>query len=301
MKAIHQEGYGSPDVLQVRETQKPVPKDNEILIELEYANVSSGDAKIRSLQVPFIFKPVLKLIYGWKGLRRKIAGSAGAGTVIEVGKSVTTFQVGDKVYAINGMKLGYYAEFTTVKETGCVAKIPISMSTKEAAPLAFGALTAYHFTNQKNIKKGQKVLIYGASGSVGTYAIQFAKFYGAEVTAVSSQKNHPLLLELGVDHVIDYKIVDFRTQSKKYDVIFDAVGYIKKSTVKKVLTQDGKFLSVTAMTTEKQSLLLEINEIIKEAKIQSVISEEFTFERIQDAHTRVDSGRKIGNILLKIK
>ncbi|MDA3932374.1 MAG: NAD(P)-dependent alcohol dehydrogenase [Tenericutes bacterium] len=301
MRAIIQERYGAPNVLKVGEMKCPNPKDNEVLIELEYANVSSGDARLRALNESLLVKLMMKIIYGWNGLRKKIPGVSGAGIVKKIGANVTTFQEGDRVYSINGMKLGHYAEYVTIKETGAIAKIPDNISFKVAAPLSFGALTAYHFINKKNIMKNNNVLIYGASGSVGTYAVQLAKYYGAFVTAVSSAKNHQILKQIGADHTIDYNTIDFRTVDKQYDVIFDAVGFINKKSCSKVLTKKGLFLSVKSITSEKQTLLNEINEIVKTGNLKTVIDKEFSFDEIVQAHEYQDSKHKVGNIVLLIK
>ena len=301
MRAIIQEKYGTPTVLKVGEMNRPKPKDDEVLIELEYANVSSGDARVRALNESLFIKLMMKLIFGWHGLRKKIPGASGSGIIKEIGSNVTKFQVGDRVYSINGMKLGHYAEYITIKEKGAIAKIPDNITFKEAAPLSFGALTAYHFINKKTIMKNQNVLIYGASGSVGTYAVQLAKYYGAFVTAVSSKKNHQILKEIGADDTIDYKTIDFRTLDKQYDVIFDAVGFINKKSCRKVLVGKGLFLSVKSMTSEKQTLLKEINEIVKTGNLKTMIDKEFPFSEIVQAHEYIDTGHKVGNVVLSIK
>jgi len=301
MRAIIQEKYGTPTVLKVGEMNRPKPKDDEVLIELEYANVSSGDARVRALNESLVIKFMMKLIFGWSGLRKKIPGASGSGIIKEIGSNVTKFQVGDRVYSINGMKLGHYAEYITIKEKGAIAKIPDNITFKEAAPLSFGTLTAYHFINKKTIMKNQNVLIYGASGSVGTYAVQLAKYYGAFVTAVSSKKNHQILKEIGADDTIDYKTIDFRTLDKQYDVIFDAVGFINKKSCRKVLVGKGLFLSVKSMTSEKQTLLKEINEIVKTGNLKTIIDKEFPFSEIVQAHEYIDTGHKVGNVVLSIK
>jgi len=301
MRAIIQDRYGAPNVLKIGEMEHPKIKDDQVLIKLEYANVSSGDARMRALNVPLFIKLVIKLIYGWNGLRKKIPGISGYGIVKQIEASVTTFQEGDRVYSINGIKLGHYAEYVTIKEKGAIARIPDNITFKEAAPLSFGALTAYHFINKKNIMKNHDVLIYGASGSVGTYAVQLAKYYGAFVTAVSSVKNHQILKEIGADYTIDYKTIDFRTLDKQYDVIFDAVGFINKKSCNNVLTKKGLFLSVKSITSEKQTLLHELNEIVVTGNLKTVIDKEFPFDEVVQAHEYVDSRRKVGNVVLRIK
>ena len=301
MKAVTQYKYGSPEVLNISDVSIPKIKEDEVLVEMHYAAVSSGDIRVRGLIMPTLIKPIVRLIFGWKGPRNMIPGVGGSGVIVELGDNVTEFNIGDKVFSINGMKGSHHAEYMAIKEKGCITTIPTNMDLKHAAPLSFGALTAYHFINEKTIKHGDHVLIYGASGAVGSYAIQFAKFYGAEVTSVCSQKNHEIVKALGSDNVIDYHVEDFRTSEKTYDVIFDAVGKISKRSCKKVLKANGNFLTVKSMTSEKKYLLEEVTEIVQKGAIKSYIDKEYDMEHIVDAHTYVESGHKTGNVVIKIK
>ncbi len=300
MKAIIQTGYGSPEVLNRSELPKPTMKDNDVLIKVSYANISSGDARVRALDMPLLLKPIIKLMFGFKGLRRKIPGVSGSGIVESVGQNVKRFKKNDPVHFINGLKMGTCADYVVYKETDCIVKTPNNISLADAAPLAFGLLTAYHFINHDTIKKNNHILIYGASGSVGTYAIQLAKYYGATVTAISSKKNHKLLKSFGADHVIDYHTTDFKTQDTIYDVIFDAVGKINKKDCKSVLKKHGIYVTVKSMTSEKQSLLESLNDVLLSGTIQTVIEKVYSFDDIRDAHQHVDGHHKVGNIVLEV-
>lgn len=300
MKAIVQTGYGSPDVLHITDLPKPTIRANELRIKVAYANVASGDARVRALDMPLLLKPIIKLIFGFHGLRRKIPGVSGSGIVESVGENVTRFKKGDRVHFINGLKMGACADYVIYNENNCIVKTPSNINLKEAAPLAFGLLTAYHFINNQTVNKGSNVLIYGASGSVGTYAVQLAKHYQANVTAVSSINNHALLSSLGAFHMIDYHQTDVTKQKTTYDVIFDAVGFLKKKDIKPILNANGKFLTVKSMTKESQSMLSDLNNILKTEHIQSVIEKVYPFELIREAHQHVDTHRKVGNVLLEV-
>lgn len=298
MKAIVQHKYGGVDTLKLQEVAQPAVKDNQLLVQVHAANVASGDIKINALLVPPVLQLIMRLIFGFKGPRRKIRGITASGVITEVGANVTRYTVGDAVYFIQSMKAGCWAEYIVIDEKSVMAKKPDNISYIEAAPLAFGALSAYHFINQKTIQKQDKVLIYGASGSVGSYALQLAKYYGAEVTAVSSKKNHDLLLSLGADHVIDYNATDFRTTSKQYDVIFDAVMKLTKSSCKTVMKKNAKYLSVKMPTKESSSRLEELNIIIQEGKLQSVIDSTYNIEHYKEANDKTFSGHKVGNVVI---
>ena len=187
-----------------------------------------------------------------------------------------------------------------MNEKAVIAIKPNKISFIEAAPIAFGAMSAYHFINSKSIQKGNDVLIYGASGSVGSYALQLAKYYGATVTAVSSKKNHKILLELGADHVIDYVTDDFRLQNKKYDIVFDAVGKLSKKSCKDVLNSQAKYMSVKTPTKESSVRLEELNKIIEEGKLNTVIDSTYELTEYAQAHTHTYSGHKVGNVVIKI-
>jgi len=301
MKAVIQNKYGGVETLEMVKANEPVYKENGILVEIHSTNVASGDYRVNTLAVPFVLKIIMRLVFGLFGPRNKIRGISASGKVIEVGHAVTKFKVGDDVYFINSMKAGCLAEFVSLKETGVIVKKPKSISYTEAAPIAFGALSAIHFINEETIKKDQSVLIYGASGSVGTYAIQLAKYYGAEVTAVSSKKNHELLVSLGASHTIDYKTNDFRALKKQYDVIFDAVGLISKKSSKDVLKEGGKYLTVKMPTKESVERLEKLNVMIEEGKLKTIVDQVYPFDQFKEAHEHTYNGHKVGNVIIEIK
>jgi NADPH:quinone reductase-like Zn-dependent oxidoreductase len=300
MKAVIQTRYGGPELLELISTPIPAVKENEVLIQIKATNVASGDWRVNTLSVPTILKPIMRLIFGFRGPRQKIRGVTAAGSIVETGSKVTSYEKGNHVYFINTMKAGCLAEFIVLKESAVMAKIPNNMDFIEAAPLAFGAMSAYHFVNQNTVQQNMKVLIYGASGSVGSYAVQLAKYYGAEVTAVSSSKHHEALLNLGVNHVIDYTEHDFRADTKQYDFILDAVGKITKRSCKPVLNTGGKYYSVKSPTKEDSKRLESINKIIEEGGIETLIDKVYPFEEFKEAHIHTYGGHKCGNVIIQI-
>jgi NADPH:quinone reductase-like Zn-dependent oxidoreductase len=298
MKAVTQNNYGGIEELTLTDIPKPMINNNEILIKTHAVNIASGDMRINTLSVPFYLKPIMRLVFGWKGPRRKVRGISASGVVAKIGSNISNYKIGDEVYFINSMKASCLADYVVLNEKSVMAKKPKNMSFVEAAPLAFGAMSAYHFINRKSIKKDDKVLIYGASGSVGSYALQLAKYYGAIVTAVSSEKNHPTLVTLGADHTIDYKQTDIASLTKKYDVIFDAVGKITKGKVKHILEKNGKYYTIKMPTKEQISRLIDLNEIIKANELQTLIDSEYSVEQFKEAHKKTYSGHKVGNVVI---
>jgi len=300
MKAVIQTKYGGPEVMQL--VTRPIPdiNTNEVLVKIRATNVASGDWRVNTLSIPFLLKPIFCLIFGFTGPRQDIRGITAAGEVIKAGAKVTLYKPGDRVYFINTFKAGCLAEYIALNESTVMTKIPQSMSYIDAAPLAFGALSAYHFINQNNVKTGMDVLIYGASGSVGSYSIQLAKYYGAKVTAVSSEQHHKALLELGADHVIDYIKQDFRTETKRYDLIFDAVGKITKKSCKAVLNSSGKYYTTWSATQEDTKRLESINTIIDEGNLKTLIDKVYPTSEFREAHARTYGGHKRGNVVIEI-
>lgn len=301
MKAIIQNKYGDETVLELADVQKPTIKDNELLVETHYANIASGDMRVNKLDVPSILKPIVRLVFGWSKPRSKVRGITGSGIIVEKGSLVNNYNIGDKVYYINSMKAGCMGEYLVLNNKSIMAKAPDNIELEQAAPLAFGAMTALHYFHKDAIKKGMDVLVYGASGSVGTYAVQLAKHYGAKVTGVSSKKNHEVLKSLGCDNVIDYKTEDFTLLDKKYDVVLDTVMKTKKKQVKKVLKPNGKYMTTAAPTKELVSRLEVINTIVEEGNLISYIEKVYPFNEFKQAHKHVYGKHKVGNVVLKIK
>lgn len=301
MKAIIQSTYGGAETLQLVDIDKPEIKKNQVLVEIYTTNIASGDMRLNTLDVPNILKLIMRIIFGFKGPRKKIRGITASGKIVEVGEDVSKYKVGDRVNFINSMGAGCLAEYITLKEKSVMAVIPDNVSYTDAAPLSFGAMSAYHFINEKNIKQGDQVLIYGASGSVGSYAVQLATCFGAEVTAVCSEKNHEIMKTIGAKYTIDYHTTDFTQASKQYDVIFDAVVKLSKSKIKKVLKLNGKYLSIKLPTSEKKERLEFLNQLMGEGNIKTVIDKTYTLEQYKEAHEHVYTKRKVGNVVINIK
>jgi len=303
MKAIVATQYGGPEVLQLKDIEKPTPKDNEILIKVHATTVTAGDFRMRSFTVPAAFWIPARLALGVTKPKNPIYGMELAGEVEAVGKSVTRFKVGDQVFASTlTEKFGAYAEYKAFPEQGMVVLKPANMTYEEAAAIPIGATTALRLLRKGNIKRGQKVLIYGASGSVGTYAVQLAKFFEAEVTAVCSRSNIDMVKWLGTDHVIDYTKDDFSSIDERYEVIFDTLAKFPKSQYSKVLAPNGTYLSMAKLDTkESMDNLVFIKELIEAGKINAVIDRCYPLEQMVEAHRYVDSGHKKGNVVITVR
>lgn len=303
MKAIVATQYGGPEVLQLKEVEKPAPKDNEILIKVHATTVTAADYRMRSFTVPAAVWIPARIALGITKPKQPIFGSELAGEVEAVGKSVTRFKVGDQVFASTlEHNFGAYAEYKYLPEEGMVAIKPANITYEEAAALPIGATTALRLLRKGNLQRGQKVLIYGASGSVGTYAVQLAKHLGAEVTAVCSTANLGLVRSLGADHVIDYTKEDFSSIEERYDIIFDTVAKFPKSQAAKLLAPDGTYVTIARLSTkENKEVLLAIKELSEAGKIKAVIDRCYPLEEMVEAHRYLDTGRKKGNVVITVR
>jgi len=301
MKAVVYHKYGAPDVLRLEEVEKPTPKNNEVLIKIKATTVTAGDWRLRKAD-PFMARLFNGLI---KPTKFNILGFECAGDVEAVGKDVTQFNVGDPVFAFAGFGFGCYAEYISMPvdgphEKGLIAPKPANLSYEKAAALPVGGITALQFLRKADVKSGHKVLVYGASGSVGTYAVQIAKHYGAEVTGVCSTSNMALVKSLGADHVIDYTQQDFAAGDVQYDFVFDAVGKAPKSRAKKAMKTNGVFLSVRGSGERHPDDLVILKDLVEAEAVKPVIDRKYTLDQIRDAHRYVEAGHKIGNVIVPV-
>ncbi|GJM34903.1 MAG: alcohol dehydrogenase [Saprospiraceae bacterium] len=323
MKAIVCTKYGSPDVLQLQEVDKPIPEDNEVLIKIKATTVTAADSMMRRAD-PFISRFFL----GFMRPKNAITGTGFAGEIVSIGKKVKQFKIGDSVFGETGTNFGANAEYVTMSEEGVLLKKPASLSYEEAAPITDGALTSLNFLQEMaKTQSGQSVLIIGASGSLGTAAVQLAKHFGAEVTGVCSTTNLELVKSLGADKVIDYTQVDFTQNGQTYDIIYDTVGKHSFSHCKTSLTQQGIYLSPvlgfsllfqmiwTSIFGSKKAMFsatglrpaAELRKLLKELKslfltgqMKSVIDKCYPLEQVAEAHRYVDTGHKKGNVVIAV-
>ncbi|MHA2092059.1 MAG: NAD(P)-dependent alcohol dehydrogenase [Candidatus Kariarchaeaceae archaeon] len=322
MKAIICPKYGPPDVLQLIEVKKPIPKDNEVLIKIYAATVTAADSEMRGFKMRSWISPLMRLAFGFRGPRKKILGQELAGEIESVGKDVKLFREGDQVFGFTSIELGTHAEYKCLREDGLLAIKPTNMTYEEAAAIPFGGLLALEYLRKADIQVGQKVLINGAGGTIGTSAVQLAKYFGAEVTGVDTTGKLEMLRSIGADHVIDYTREDFTQRDEMYDVIFDVVGETSFSASIRSLKQHGHYLLAnprllpmirgkwTSMRSDKTVItwiagenkedLLFIKELAETGKITSVIDRRYPLEQTVEAHRYVETGGKLGQVVITL-
>lgn len=322
MKAAIWTQYGAPEVLRIEQSPTPLPKDDEVCIRIHASSVTAGDCEARRFDFPALFWLPLRLYMGFRKPRIKILGQEFAGEVVRVGKKVTRFKVGDKVFGPVDMNFGAYAEYICISASYAITNMPQNMSFEEAATIPTGGLNAYYFIEKANIQPGQKVLIIGAGGSIGTIAIQLAKLHGAEVTAIDSTSKLSMLQEIGADHVIDYTQEDFTQKGEHYDVILDIVGKSSFSGCVRSLSSKGSLLianprlskmvrglAVSLMSRKKVMNVVadykieaidRLKNLIEAGHLKTVIDRSYPLEQLVEAHRYVETGQKAGNVAITI-
>ena len=326
MKAIVWTAYGQPEVLQLEEVEKPTPKANEVLIRIHATTVTAGDCEARNLKFPILFRLLMQMYVGLRKPKRiTILGQELAGEIEAIGKDVKRFKAGDQVFGTTGLGFGAYAEYICLPEKsamGVLATKPANMTYAEAAAVPTGGLEALHFMRKGNIQRGEKVLIIGAGGSIGSFAVQLARHFGAEVTGVDSSGKLNMLRTIGADHVIDYTQEEITKHAETYDVIFDVMGKSSFSGSLRSLKQNGRYLlgnagllhmvrgQWTSIRSSKKVLigaanqknedLLFLKALIETGQLISVIDRRYPLEQIAEGHRYVDTGQKKGNVVITI-
>jgi NADPH:quinone reductase-like Zn-dependent oxidoreductase len=322
MQAAVYEAYGSPEVVQLKEVDKPTPKDHEVLIKIHATSVTAGDWRVRSLIVPIGFGLIMRLVLGWSKPKQPILGTELAGVVASVGSAVDKFKVGDRVFAFSGMGMGCHAEYKCMPQDAALALMPANLAYDQAAVLSFGGTTVLDFFRRAQLTRGETVLINGASGAVGSAAVQLAKHFGAHVTGVCSSANAAWVQSLGASHVIDYTTQDFTHNGLTYDVIVDTAGTAPFAHCKNSLKKNGRLLMVVGslpdmlqmpwawLTTHKKIIagpaaeraedLRLLAKLAETGAFNPVIDRRYPLQNIVEAHRYVDTGRKKGNVVITV-
>jgi NADPH:quinone reductase-like Zn-dependent oxidoreductase len=320
MRAIVCPRYGPPDVLRLEEVEKPAPRSKEVLIRVRATTAARADCELRSAKAPLLLQPLIRVGFGFRGPRRKILGQELSGEVESVGGEVTRFKQGDSVFAFTGFHLGAYAEYDCLPEKGLVAPKPTNTSFEEAAAVPVGGLHAVHLLKKAGIRGGQKVVVVGAGGSIGTFAVQIARAFGAgEVTGVDSRSKLETIRSIGADRVIDYTKEDFSKSGQTYDVVFDTIGKSRFQESIRCLNEGGTYLlgnpgvsqQIRRLWTSKGSKkvvggavsyeiedLVLLKELVEAGKMRSVVDRRYTLEQMVEAHRYVDTGKKTGNVVI---
>ncbi len=309
MKAVVYTKYGPPEVLQFKEVEKPVPKNNEVLIKIYATTCHIGDVRVRKFDVPFLYKIPFRLYLGLLKPKRSILGMELAGEIESIGQNVKRFKVGDKVFGTTGFTFGAYAQYRCMAENsdkiknGMVLLKPENMTYEDAAAgVTTGGITALLGLRKGKIQSGQKVMVYGASGSVGTYAVQLAKYFGAEVTGVCSTTNIEMVKSLGADNVIDYTSEELSKYGRDYDIVYDTVYKLPSSVGKKLLADKGNYVKVG---TDDKNISIDdfkfLKRLVEEGKLKAIIDKTYPLEQIVEAHRYVEKGHKKGHVVITIK
>lgn len=316
MKAATIHTFGPPEVLTIQEIDKPTINDNEILVRVKATAVTAADSRIRGARFPKGFGILARLVFGITKPRVRVLGGVYSGMVDEVGKNVADFSVGDEVCGTTGVKMGAYAEYLKISSLKSIVKKSKNVSHEDAVGLLFGGTAALYFVRDKlHVSKGERVVVNGASGAVGTNAVQLAKYYGAEVVAVTEGSNSKLLTKLGADEIIDYTKQGLADSNQTFDVIVDTVGNVSPELAKSLLTKRGRAgLMVaslgemirsrgpikTGTATEKKEDMTFLLELVQQGKLTVVIDSVYDLDHIVDAHKHVDGGHKVGNVVVRL-
>lgn len=318
MKAAVYSRYGSPDVVTIQEVPRPIPKANEVLVRVFSTAVTVADSRIRGARFPQGFSLLARMAFGITGPRRKILGSCFSGVVEAIGKDVVGYEIGDEVCGMLGVRMGAHAEYLVIRQDKGIVQKPQGVTHDDAAAMVFGGMAALYFLRDKaKVAAGNKVLINGASGAVGTNAVQLAKYLGAEVTAVTSGDNEALVRSIGADHVVDYTKTQLPELEDKYDVILDAVGNIDIKSGIGLLSKDGRLVLmvaglnqmlassgykqvITGTASERKENIAVLLGLMEEHKLKAVIDSVYSLDDIEQAHTRADGGNKKGNIVIRV-
>lgn len=303
MKAILCEKYGSPEVLSVREIETPAVKADEVLVQIHATTVNSADVRTRKLEAPGALKPVMRLVMGWNRPRNPVLGNIFAGKVITVGGNVTQFKAGDEVYGCTrGITFGCNAEYVSVREKDAVVRKPENASFEEAAAILFGGTAALYFLEKTAPQKGERILIYGASGAVGSAAVQIARISGLKISAFAGENSRKMVADLGAETFYDYRKTPLDSSLGRFDIIFDAVGKADPKKLKALSEKNGRFVTVGGMDVAKETKqqLNQLKEWFEKGQLLPLIDRVYTMEEVREAHTYVDLGQKQGNVVMKI-
>ncbi len=304
MRAALATRYGGPEVIEIRDIPVPAVKPGMILAKVAATSVNSGDARARGLQVAQPIKTLMRLVLGIKHLRQPILGTVYAGHVVALGEGITNFRIGDPIFgATPGMRFGCHAQYVSIPQDSAIAHVPSGADTAEMVSLVFGGATALFFLEEADAAPAKKALIYGASGAVGTMAVQIARNLGMDVTAVASEKNRALVCGLGAQNFLAYDVPGFALPANCYDIVLDAVGKLPKRIAESALGPAGKYVTVAGTTVSKETSthIQQLAKWYEEGKLQPVIEQRFPFEQVRQAHELVDSGHKRGSVVLEVE